>query len=340
MPGPSAALSSRPARRITGFGISLVLHILVLLLLALLITRVDEPSRVRPIEISFATAEPAPVPELVAMPVEMAIPDPEAVAAPAEADIAAIPELPPVQEPEPPPDQPPVQMAAEDDNAATPPAVEPMPPQDPPQVAANEPEPPPPPVALPRSDAVAAPLEDGPPLGPFARPAGPASSGRTGPPRTNAGILPVGSGGDEIGRRLARAGAQTGDIQVSLAWNNVNDLDLHVITPGGERIYFGDRVSICRGMLDVDMNAGLFFRVDPVENIFWPPRSAPPGMYQVMVHHYAMHCMIDPTPFHVRIVVAGKTVLLKGVVSQGQLVPVARFTRDGDGLPDEEPAVP
>ncbi len=33
----------------------------------------------------------------------------------------------------------------------------------------------------------------------------------------------------EIGRRLRVAGAGTGDVQVSIAWNNFNDIDLHVM---------------------------------------------------------------------------------------------------------------
>jgi len=149
-----------------------------------------------------------------------------------------------------------------------------------------------------------------------------------------AGGAEAGGGGEaEIGRRLARAGAKTGDIQVSLAWNNINDIDLHVIAPSGERIFFGHRASFCRGFLDVDMNVAPQ-TMEPVENVFWPPGGAPRGVYQVYVHHFSNHGARDPTPFRIRILVGGRKTLLEGAVSIGQPpVLVAEFRHDGEGLP-------
>ena len=82
----------------------------------------------------------------------------------------------------------------------------------------------------------------------------------------------------EFRRRLEREGAQSGDVRVSLMWHNYNDLDLHVVCPGGEEVYFGNRVSVCGGALDVDMNVNPTSD-SPVENVFWPEgaRAARPS---------------------------------------------------------------
>jgi len=139
--------------------------------------------------------------------------------------------------------------------------------------------------------------------------------------------------GGEIGRRLARAGAQSGAIQVSLAWNNFNDLDLHVIPPSREHIFFGHRISRCGGHLDVDMNAGGRTSREPVENVYWPRRVAPQGEFAVYVHHFARHDEVDETPFEVHVLVDGTKKSFKGVVtSTGPPVLVTSFRRrPGDG---------
>jgi uncharacterized protein YegL len=55
--------------------------------------------------------------------------------------------------------------------------------------------------------------------------------------------------------RLQREEAKTGDVQISLMWDSLNDLDLHCVGPDGERIYHNHRRSKSGGELDVDMNA-------------------------------------------------------------------------------------
>lgn len=45
----------------------------------------------------------------------------------------------------------------------------------------------------------------------------------------------------DIGQRLERAGGQSGEVQVTLTWNNRNDLDLEVIDPFGERIWYNHK---------------------------------------------------------------------------------------------------
>jgi hypothetical protein len=134
--------------------------------------------------------------------------------------------------------------------------------------------------------------------------------------------------GGEVGRRLAQAGARSGAIQVSLAWNNFNDIDLHVIAPSGEHLFFGHSRSLCGGHLDVDMNASGPNTRDAVENIYWPKRFAPAGTFKVYVHHFSQHDTVDATPFEVHVLVDGVTNSYTGQVQSGErAVLVAEFSR-------------
>lgn len=106
---------------------------------------------------------------------------------------------------------------------------------------------------------------------------------------------------EELRARLEREGARSSDVQVSLMWNNYNDLDLHVVCPSGERIHGGNRKSACGGELDVDANVRPDSR-KPIENVVWPEGQAPAGVYQVFVHYYKKHKKRrskDPTKFQV-----------------------------------------
>ncbi|MBT93996.1 MAG: hypothetical protein CMA60_04115 [Euryarchaeota archaeon] len=106
---------------------------------------------------------------------------------------------------------------------------------------------------------------------------------------------------EELRARLEREGARSSDVQVSLMWNNYNDLDLHVVCPSGERIHGGNRKSACGGHLDVDANVRPDSR-KPIENVVWPEGEAPAGSYQVFVHYYKKHKKRrskDPTKFQV-----------------------------------------
>jgi len=105
----------------------------------------------------------------------------------------------------------------------------------------------------------------------------------------------------ELEERLEREGAKSSEVQVSLMWDNYNDLDLHVLCPSGERIHGGNKISECGGELDVDANVRPETK-KPVENIVWPDFKAPPGIYKVYVHHYKKHNKRrskDPTKFRV-----------------------------------------
>jgi hypothetical protein len=72
-----------------------------------------------------------------------------------------------------------------------------------------------------------------------------------------------------------------GDIQVTLTWDNEADLDLHVVDPHGEEIYWMHKTSASGGYLDYDNISGY-----GPENVYWEDNQAPSGTYDVYVHHY------------------------------------------------------
>lgn len=123
----------------------------------------------------------------------------------------------------------------------------------------------------------------------------------------------------ELQARLSREGARSSDVQVSLMWNNFNDLDLHIVCPSGERIHGGNKISACGGELDVDANVRAETR-KPVENVFWPEGTAPGGQYHVYVHYYKKHKKRrskDPTKFQIMVNSGGEMTEYTAELSKG-----------------------
>jgi hypothetical protein len=87
--------------------------------------------------------------------------------------------------------------------------------------------------------------------------------------------------------RANREGARQGRVQIILAWDDRNDLDLAVQCPNGRVISFRDRAN-CGGVLDIDQNAGQPLTRTPVENIVFE-NQPPPGRYRVVVDYFQRH---------------------------------------------------
>ena len=142
-------------------------------------------------------------------------------------------------------------------------------------------------------------------------PPSPIRSTNRAPPVTNAL-------NDNFEALLRQHHAGSGDVRISLMWNNRNDLDLHVVEPRGEEIFYLHRESGSGGLLDIDMNAGPPFRSPAVENVYWPDRAAPAGTYRVYVNHYRRQDTPDLTPFTVRVLVRGRTTDITGHIRFGE----------------------
>ena len=79
-----------------------------------------------------------------------------------------------------------------------------------------------------------------------------------------------------------------GDVQATLRWSSLADLDLSVTDPTGATISYRAKGSPSGGQLDVDANNSCSTQSSsPVENVFWPLGAAPAGQYTVTVTYYA-----------------------------------------------------
>jgi len=116
---------------------------------------------------------------------------------------------------------------------------------------------------------------------------------------------------NEFNLRLSRENAQTGKIQVSLKWDNRNDLDIHLIEPSGNRISYRNKISRAGGILDVDMNAGEDESNKPVENIYYGV-NAPAGHYRIVVDFYNKKTSIQNNRFSVLLGVNGSYHVFSG----------------------------
>ena len=94
-------------------------------------------------------------------------------------------------------------------------------------------------------------------------------------------------------REVSLHAVGTGQLQVSLSFTNAKDVDLHLIEPNGEHIYYGNRTSNNGGHLDLDSNAGCSIDNINNENITYGTDEygneayVEPGTYKVYVDMYS-----------------------------------------------------
>jgi hypothetical protein len=110
------------------------------------------------------------------------------------------------------------------------------------------------------------------------------------------------------------ASVGTGDVQVTLSWDADSDVDLHVIDPAGEEVYYAHRQSASGGQLDLDSNAGCTIDGVRNENITWPVGRAPRGSYTVRVDYWSS-CSVSQTNYTVRVNNGGSVQVFSGSFS-------------------------
>ncbi|MDR0785559.1 MAG: VWA domain-containing protein [Treponema sp.] len=148
-------------------------------------------------------------------------------------------------------------------------------------------------------------------------------------------IVVLVSDGTDLSARRREEGARSGAVHATLSWKNRNDLDLHVVTPGGEHIYYGYKKDSSGGELDVDMNI-TGESTEPIENIFWLESVPTVGIYRVFVQNFKFHeDKHDPTPFRVELKNGQVHTTFEGQtngVGNSSNVEVCSFQYAGDGL--------
>ena len=140
---------------------------------------------------------------------------------------------------------------------------------------------------------------------------------------------------EETRNRLEREGAEVGEIEIALSWDNRNDIDLYCKDPKGEVIYYDNKRSRSRGELDVDMNVVYGETVtNPVEHIRWLSGNALEGKYEIYVHHFTQHVAgTESTSFAVEIKIGKQVKQLKGSVRYGKppkLVDTFEYKQDSE----------
>lgn len=138
---------------------------------------------------------------------------------------------------------------------------------------------------------------------------------------------------DSIKERVKEAGGKVdGVLRVSLSWSNHDDLDLHLIEPDGNKVYYASKTSPSGATLDVDMNAGHGTSRTPVENIYWKTLPKKGGEYQVVVNQFSKRENWDDD-FTVEIEFDGELYHFSGKNGNvGHNHKIVKFTYDKNGF--------
>ncbi len=127
---------------------------------------------------------------------------------------------------------------------------------------------------------------------------------------------------------MLRVGA--GDVQVSVTWDAPTDVDLHVVDPAQEEIYFANLTSASGGTLDLDSNAACTIDGINNENITWPVSGAPSGTYEVSLVYWSA-CSQPQTNYTVTVFVRGQAAqVFSGTMvtsNANTKIPITTFTR-------------
>lgn len=132
---------------------------------------------------------------------------------------------------------------------------------------------------------------------------------------------------DVLKQRMARDNSSTGELTISLIWDDRNDLDIHVLAPSNQRIHGGNKKSDCGGVLESEANVKGESK-EPLEHVVW--KKAPEGKYTVHVHFYKRHKRLfeknkGPSNYYVIVQANGTSQVFSGSIEVGPVDDVCVF---------------
>ncbi len=165
------------------------------------------------------------------------------------------------------------------------------------------------------------------------------NGGNSGNPNNTGNSQPPITGG-EITHIAGDLGAGVGPITVTLAWQTHDDLDLHMITPDGSRIYYRNKTAQ-GGTLDVDMNARESELAEDVaiENIYFPDPEN--GHYKIYLRDFRDRTSGSSTHWYVKVKIGDTEKMFEGDIdNSGTETFVFEFDYGGHGTESTLPPPP
>jgi len=127
---------------------------------------------------------------------------------------------------------------------------------------------------------------------------------------------------DALDARLDSLEAGSGEITVSMLWDSEDDLDLHISTPDGSEIYYGNKIT-GGGELDIDANTSSNMMDEPVENIYFSDPDS--GTYSIWIENYNDRSD-SSTNYIVRVTVGDESETFSGTIDgSGNEVEIVTF---------------
>lgn len=119
----------------------------------------------------------------------------------------------------------------------------------------------------------------------------------------------------------------SGDVQITLDWDNYNDLDLVCKDPSNRTVWFDNKNLADGGKLESDMNVNYPDSKTPTEKIYWPKGAAPNGNYNVYLVYYKKHITVNETPYKITVNYGSKTEVFSGKIKiEDESIPICSFT--------------